>query len=211
MGIITRMRKSGVYAIQCLANGKSYVGSTENLVRRQVEHFRLLRRIRHSNSYLQNAWNRYGENTFIFVILKYCSKRSLLKCEQSFIDKMNTYECGFNLRPKAASNSGWKASSEQRKNMGKGNKGREFSEEHRENLSKAASGKLKSKEHKRKISQSHIGMHYSDSTISKLSILQKGRWKNMTKEQRIQRERKRLATRRKNSKSAKRGSSVCAA
>lgn len=205
------MRKSGVYVIQCLANGKSYVGSTKNLVRRKAEHFRLFRRVRHSNSHLQNAWNKYGENAFVFVVLEYCSKKSLLKCEQKFMDKMNVYKCGFNLRPKAASNSGWKASEEQRKNMGKALEGREFSKEHKENLSKAASGKSKSKEHKRKMSQSHIGMHYSGSTIFKLSRLQKERWKNMTKEQRIQRERKRLKSRletnayKKRSESAKLG------
>lgn len=246
MSIITK--KSGVYEIRCLVNGKSYIGSSKNLIGRRAEHFRLLRKKQHPNIHLQRAWNKYGKDAFIFVVLEYCSEKGLLKREQNFMDKMDVYKCGFNLRPKAASNFGWKQSEEQKKNNSRRHKGQKFSEESKKRISKALKGRKFSKEHrknlseaakkrpngnnrkgvklseeiKKKISESEKGKVISEETRAKMSKARKGkklseehkaklrgricsdstkakmtksqreRWKHITKEQIIQRERKRL-------------------
>lgn len=174
MGIITKM-KSGVYAIQCLVNGKSYVGSTKNLIGRKAEHFRLFRKNGHPNIYLQRAWNKYGKDAFIFVILECCPQKRLLKCEQKFMDKMNVYKCGFNLRPKAASNFGWKQSKEQRENNSRVHKGQKVSKEVGRRISDALKGRQLSKEHKKHLSEVSKGVPKSEEHRRSMSKAFKGR------------------------------------
>ena len=54
----------GIYKIVNTVNGKAYVGQSQNIKKRIAEHFRLLRANKHSNSRLQNAFNKYGEEAF---------------------------------------------------------------------------------------------------------------------------------------------------
>jgi group I intron endonuclease len=62
---------SGIYCIRSLANNKCYIGSAKNFSLRKNEHFYELRNNKHANIHLQNSWNKYGENNFIFEILCY--------------------------------------------------------------------------------------------------------------------------------------------
>lgn len=55
--------ESGVYKISNKINGKVYIGSSCNLKRRKYSHFSKLRKGLHNNRYLQNSWNKYGEET----------------------------------------------------------------------------------------------------------------------------------------------------
>jgi group I intron endonuclease len=80
-------RISGVYQILCKPTGKIYVGGTVNLRARWEQHRRCLRRGNHPNAYLQNAWNKYGEENFEFSILEFASPHHLLKVEQHWIDR----------------------------------------------------------------------------------------------------------------------------
>lgn len=60
-------RVAGVYAIRCLVNGKIYVGSAADLVKRIGEHKAQLRRGDHFLlPRLQQDWNTYGEGAFVF-------------------------------------------------------------------------------------------------------------------------------------------------
>jgi group I intron endonuclease len=61
---------SGIYKIINLVNNKFYVGSSVNLRTRKAKHFSELRHNKHNNRYLQNAWNNYGEDNFIFVVVE---------------------------------------------------------------------------------------------------------------------------------------------
>lgn len=90
---------SGIYKIACLANGKFYVGSTNNFTVRWQTHRARLRGGNHENSHLQNAWNKYGERNFRFEVMEYISEEKLFDVEQGYLDKLNAYErdVGFNL------------------------------------------------------------------------------------------------------------------
>lgn len=60
---------NGIYLIECMPNNKVYVGSSTRILTRLSRHRSDLRAGRHHCSYLQRAWNRYGEQAFEFVVL----------------------------------------------------------------------------------------------------------------------------------------------
>lgn len=99
----TNLIKSGIYRITCLGNKKFYIGSAVNLKRRFDEHQTLLRNNKHYNSKLQHAWNKYGEEQFIFDIVELVDEEYLLDCEQTWMDSTNVCVTGFNLAQKAGS------------------------------------------------------------------------------------------------------------
>jgi group I intron endonuclease len=60
----------GIYKIINVVNNKFYVGSAVDLKRRKTRHFSELRNNKHSNGRLQNSWNKYGEQAFVFVVVE---------------------------------------------------------------------------------------------------------------------------------------------
>lgn len=61
----------GIYKIECLTTGVIYIGSTSvSFAKRWRKHKQRLRYNYHENSYLQNAWNKYGEEDFKFSKLE---------------------------------------------------------------------------------------------------------------------------------------------
>jgi group I intron endonuclease len=90
---------SGVYQIRCVPTSKIYVGSTVNLRDRWYRHCRSLALGKHRNRYLQNAWDKYGEQSFKFEILEYVNDSQLLHAEQEWIDRTHCTDktIGFNL------------------------------------------------------------------------------------------------------------------
>jgi group I intron endonuclease len=91
---------SGIYKIINTVNGKYYVGSSVDCKDRWREHKRGLKANRHSNSYLQASWNKYGEKAFEFKIVDAVPKEQLLDREQFYLDFM-ALEKGwmYNLNP----------------------------------------------------------------------------------------------------------------
>lgn len=81
--------KSGVYLIRNKFDSKEYVGSTNNLLRREREHFSDLRCNSHPNPILQNSYNKYGLENFEFIILKETSLEEARKLEQEYINTKN--------------------------------------------------------------------------------------------------------------------------
>lgn len=62
--------KSGVYFIKNIVDGKYYIGSTKSKFHsRKTRHKTSLEKGTHSNQHLQNAWNKYGGDNFVFGIL----------------------------------------------------------------------------------------------------------------------------------------------
>ena len=60
----------GIYKIINVINDKFYVGSAVDLKRRKTRHFSELRKNKHNNRHLQAAWNKYGEQAFVFVVIE---------------------------------------------------------------------------------------------------------------------------------------------
>jgi len=57
-----------VYYIVNLRNYRFLIGSTCRWKQRKAKHLHDLRKGIHKNSHLQNAWNKYGEESFCFFI-----------------------------------------------------------------------------------------------------------------------------------------------
>lgn len=106
---------AGIYAIKNVINEKRYIGSTSKLSKRWSQHKRELNRNVHFNSYLQNAWNKNGENSFVYEIIENCDENILMDREEFWIKSLHSYkdENGYNLcRTPRASRLGCKASTE---------------------------------------------------------------------------------------------------
>lgn len=86
----------GIYKIINTVNNKIYVGSSIQIKKRWSQHKTNLRRNKHHCKGLQNAWNKYGENSFILVITEeVLIKTDLAKREQYYIDLYKTYNNKF--------------------------------------------------------------------------------------------------------------------
>jgi group I intron endonuclease len=96
--------ESGIYQIRNVINNKIYVGSTINLIQRKKAHEYLLRKNKHKNDYLQNSWNKHGEDAFVFEVLEVVDDiLFILVREQYYIDKTESFLRihGYNIFPHA--------------------------------------------------------------------------------------------------------------
>ena len=124
-----------------------YIGSAINLKRRIGDHKSNLKYNRHDNSYLQLAWNKYGEDFFIFKVLELIEdKTKLIECEQCWINELKAFEYGYNLNPIASSRLGTKHTNEAKAKISAAKKGIKYSEEYKRNMSEVQKGKIKSEE-----------------------------------------------------------------
>lgn len=110
-----------IYEIVNTKNNKRYIGQThrKDVTLRWNEHKRKLRLNKHSNSRLQNAWNKYGEVKFVFNVIQQCSGADELNALEEYYVRLNAD--GYNL-------------------IGGGNN-RVWSDESRVKLSKSKAGK----------------------------------------------------------------------
>ena len=95
---------SGVYKIRNRENNLIYVGSSTNIEYRWRGHKALLRHNKHHNSHLQNAWNKYGEDAFEFLVIEeVLDEKFILNREDFWLIKTNccNKEFGYNISEKA--------------------------------------------------------------------------------------------------------------
>lgn len=118
----------GIYIIKNVKNNKVYVGSTnKSLLLRKKQHFNNLKNNKHENPYLQNSWNKHGENNFLFIVILEQEKINideLLKLESNIIKKYKALDrkFGYNICEVGKSRLGTKWSEESKsKRIGKGN------------------------------------------------------------------------------------------
>jgi len=119
--------KPGIYAIRCTADGKNstYIGQAGNTIKgRWGKHKAELRGNRHGNAHLQNAWNKYGERAFEFIILENSEVRYLTEREQYWLDRTKETTPIYNISHKVRSSC----------------IGTTFSDEHRQRLSSSLMG-----------------------------------------------------------------------
>lgn len=102
-----QLKSKGIYRIHIVHANKDYVGSTtgpRGFIGRWKQHIRELKNNKHHNRHLQNTFNKYREDDFVFEILEYCSNISLTdiwKKEDAWIEQLDTYNNGYNLSPHA--------------------------------------------------------------------------------------------------------------
>jgi len=93
------LNQSGIYCIINKINNKKYIGQSISVLERMEDHKRRLNLNQHYNIYLQRAWNKYGENNFLFDVLEFCEIEELNNKEKYYIEQFNTYDnsYGYNL------------------------------------------------------------------------------------------------------------------
>lgn len=121
--------KSGIYLIYNNVNGKQYVGSGMDLVKRLATYYFPSRLA--DNRYISNSILKYGHGNFSVIILYVlgntgsCTKRDILSKEQQYI---NLYKPILNLNPTAGSSMGFKHSEESKILISEFRKGKLLSE-----------------------------------------------------------------------------------
>ena len=113
---------SGIYRIRNIVDDKNYIGYASSFNSRWRNHRNDLKRGSHKNSYLQRAWDKYGESSFEWIIVQE------LPCEENILKDMEIYWIayfesfhgdgkGYNLTRGGEGNWGWEPSEEcKRKN-----------------------------------------------------------------------------------------------
>lgn len=82
-------RKIGIYQIRNIINGMVYIGSSMDISTRWREHKYDLRMNNHRNQHLQNAYNKYGKDAFVYEVLELIdeeNKDQQFEREQYWID-----------------------------------------------------------------------------------------------------------------------------
>jgi len=185
----------GIYKITNKVNGKIYVGSSINVFNRWRVHKCCLINNEHHSILLQRAWNRHGEQNFVFEVVEEVSKKEkLIEREQHYLDVLKPE---YNICKIAGNTLGFKHSEEAKQKISaslKGEKNHNFgkhrSEEARQKLSEAQKGeknhnfgKHRSEETKQKISEAltgekhpFYGKTFSEEHRQKLSESKKGKY-----------------------------------
>lgn len=177
---------SGIYRIACISTGKVYVGSAVNLRARWKGHRKALRKNEHHSPTLQRAWNKYGEENFVFEILELVLFPEMLTArEQHWLDALHPFgHEGFNIARVAGSTLGVKPTPEARAKMSAAQTGRKHSPETRARISEAKRGKKRkppTDKARANISRSRMGKAYAlgykhtPEARNKMSATRKGR------------------------------------
>lgn len=98
------MRKKGgpgVYIIQNKVNNKVYIGASRDVYNRLCMHKWKLRINTHHNLHLQSAFNKYGEDNFVFDTLEDCKEEFIFSQENYWCNMLNSHNkvYGYNIDP----------------------------------------------------------------------------------------------------------------
>ena len=157
-----RDRNSGIYRIRNIINNHSYIGQAKDFKERNTYHFYQLKKNIHFNDYLQHAFNKYGEENFVFEILLICDIENLTYYEQLLVDNFNPE---YNIRRICVnSNVGVKRTELQNKRNSETHKGKRLSEETKIKISIAVKGE----------NNPNFGNFWSDEQKKSLSEKNKG-------------------------------------
>lgn len=140
---------SGIYVIYNLKNKNVYVGQTKmKFQKRYWHHVWKLNNNQHDNQYLQNAWNKYGADSFAFRPIKYLDSNA----PQSLYDELEEQEIAHYKKRGGCYNilnngtrKNLKCSEETKRLIGEKNRinmlGKKHSEETKRRMSEARKGK----------------------------------------------------------------------
>ena len=184
----------GVYQITNKITGDFYIGSSSNIQARRRKHRWELRNGVHGNEHLQRAWNKYGEDAFVFETILLCDPENKLYYEQVLLDGMKPI---YNIAKDAVTSmQGLQRSDGTKRKIGDAqrgelhwNFGKHTPDETRAKISESLKGELNpnfgkcfSDETRCKLSESRkgkpsgmLGKHHSDETKRKVGEASKGR------------------------------------
>jgi group I intron endonuclease len=186
------VKVQGVYRI-ALGDGRCYIGSSVDVVRRWKEHRRLLDAGEHHSAYLQRAWQKHGADAFTFHVVEQCERSAFVAREQHWIDASDSV---FNLAKVAGSRLGVPQSPETIEKVRAIHLGRKNSPETLARMSIAQKGILKPQagrprtaEHKAAISLAQrtrirVGRPMSEETKAKIAAAQRGKPRDYARGQR---------------------------
>jgi group I intron endonuclease len=91
---------TGIYTITNSLNNKRYVGFSNNIDKRLGRHIQDLNKNKHHSGHLQDSWNKYGKDNFLFETLIECEERFLPSEEHYWATMLNVHnpEFGYNVR-----------------------------------------------------------------------------------------------------------------
>jgi group I intron endonuclease len=93
-----------IYRITNMANNKYYIGSTDSFARREWQHKYDLKRGVHKNPRLQAAWNKYGEEMFVFEVIEEVPEGvNVLQVEDTYLFKIVGNKDCYNINTGAES------------------------------------------------------------------------------------------------------------
>lgn len=178
-----------IYGIWNEDTGKVYVGSAVDFRRRRNEHLSGLKNNKHGNKYLQNAWNKYGEENFLFYIIEEVEDdNSLIEREQFWLDMHDSANrlFGYNICPTTSSCLGITRTEEFKQKVSNANMGKTYLIETIRKMSESKRGKYLGEnnpfygkthtlEFKDRLSKIHTGRKISEETRLRLSIATSGK------------------------------------
>lgn len=179
-----------IYKIENCINGKTYIGQTANYEKRKRAHINALRSNRHDNVYLQNSWNKYGENSFVFTVVEECEEKQLDELEVRYIKLLHTLAPkGFNMTEGGDGVRGlkWSPESRKAKSLDMKNKmvgcnapfyGKTFTPEALEKMRVATTTLWENEEYRKRQVVSHTGLKQSTETKNKRSVSLRGNTNN---------------------------------
>ena len=165
----------GIYKIECIKNNKIYVGSAIDTDKRWIKHKCELGKNKHHNRHMQNAYNLYGIESFIFKVIEECSLSELIEREQYYLDQIFKDGNTFNICSVVGTRLGCKHSEDSKIKMSNSQKGKILSDDTKKKLSDINKGKKLSKQSVDKIITSKKGFKHTKETIDKMSKSQKGK------------------------------------
>jgi len=115
-----------IYQIKNTITNDIYIGSALSFKKRKYYHIYDLKNKKHHSSILQNSWNKYGCDVFLFSIIEDVPDNSnLITREQFWIDKLNPR---YNISKTAGNCIGVKHTQQARFNMSVAQKGKSLKE-----------------------------------------------------------------------------------
>lgn len=169
---------SGIYIIVNVKSNKVYIGQAQNISKRWGYHRRGLKHSKHANRHLQAAWNKYGEEAFVFKVLEYCAIEQLDEREQHYLDTYMPKGICYNLAPEVGTTRGKPCNEETKIKIGKANKGRSPNQQTREKISSSLKGRQLNANQHEAIVKSNQNRAVSDKvkqTLAEVHQRQKGR------------------------------------
>lgn len=164
----------GLYRITNTVNGKYYIGSSNDIKRRWINHKNTLRRGKHRNCHLQASFNKYSADAFVFEIIEELppdtDREVMLEIEQKLLDALTPHDWVHNVYNIHKMVDNINTPDEVRQKMSEAHQRNWADPEFREYMKQfSQKGKVLSEEHRKKIGASNKGKKMSPEAIKRSS------------------------------------------